>query len=95
MSEVFAADIHPGARFGKGILLDHGQRPCAGPAGFSCAGPCPSMACAADVALCGICCVSWTQEARADPPTSALCFGCDAGTGVVIGETVVVGDYVS
>ncbi|PRW44585.1 serine O-acetyltransferase [Chlorella sorokiniana] len=40
MSEVFAADIHPGARFGKGILLDH-------------------------------------------------------GTGVVIGETVVVGDYVS
>ena len=25
MSEVFAADIHPGARFGKGILLDHGE----------------------------------------------------------------------
>ncbi|PSC74834.1 serine acetyltransferase [Micractinium conductrix] len=24
MSEVFATDIHPGARFGKGILLDHG-----------------------------------------------------------------------
>lgn len=22
--QVFAADIHPGARFGKGILLDHG-----------------------------------------------------------------------
>jgi serine O-acetyltransferase len=24
MSEVFAVDIHPAARFGKGILLDHG-----------------------------------------------------------------------
>eukprot|EP00887_Chlorella_sp_A99_P003927 scaffold11.g3927.t1 len=24
MSEVFAADLHPGARFGRGIFLDHG-----------------------------------------------------------------------
>lgn len=42
MSEVFAADIHPGARFGKGILLDHGQLPYAGLAGFPCNAPHPS-----------------------------------------------------
>ncbi len=65
MSEVFAADIHPGARFGKGILLDHGQ--CVV---LHCM-PGPALACTA--CSCQSSCLTTVQTTSSIEPSSLHC----------------------
>ena len=85
MSEVFAVDIHPAARFGRGILIDHGEW-----LGREWWGPVLAVGRAAEV-NCVLFWWSWRLTAAhlhgLGTPT--------AGTGVVIGETAELGNNVS
>lgn len=99
-SEAFAVDIHPGAHFGAGILLDHGTG--AGATGAASAASLPVLE-RAGVALTRAAAAhlrcNW-QDRRGVPPAghAALRRGqvpAPLPAGVVIGETVVLGNGVS